>query len=150
MKINIEIDEKISEPSLVIRTNSINAQVEKVVEFVKKMEEQTMEFVVGYDSDGDRTNILKPEDIYMLSVEDKRVFIYSRGGKFFSKKRLYELENQLGDNFFRVSKKTLINVNAMDHMEASFGGMFVITLKNGSKEYISKKYLPELKKYLGI
>ena len=51
----------------------------------------------------------------------------------------------MGNSFFRISKGALVNVNSPDIIEASFGGVFMLTLKNGCKEYISKKYLPELK-----
>ena len=31
-----------------------------------------------------------------------------------------------------------------------FGGIMLLVLKNGCKDYISRKYLPAFKKYLGI
>lgn len=34
--------------------------------------------------------------------------------------------------------------------EAEFGGMMLLTMKNGSSEYVSRHYLPEFKKYLGL
>ncbi|RKJ31015.1 LytTR family transcriptional regulator, partial [bacterium 1XD42-8] len=32
----------------------------------------------------------------------------------------------------------------------SFGGMMCLVMKNGCKDYVSRKYLPDLKRYLGI
>ena len=69
---------------------------------------------------------------------------------FVSKKRLYELSSQLGKQFMQISKTTLINLSYMDSIEPGFSGTLLLKLKNGCKDYVSRKYLPEFKKYLGI
>jgi DNA-binding LytR/AlgR family response regulator len=38
----------------------------------------------------------------------------------------------------------------IDYVEPAFNGMMMILLKNGGKDFISRKYLPQLKQYLGI
>lgn len=152
MKIKVEISEEIYETCCIIKTSSLNDQVNKIVNYIKTLDSNSNDanFVIGYDLDKEKTIIIKSDDIIKITVEDKKTYIFLDGKKYLSKKRLCELENSLGHPFFRVSKKALVNVNAMDNIEASFGGLFLLTLKNGSKEYISKKYLPVLKKYLGM
>lgn len=49
-----------------------------------------------------------------------------------------------------ISKSALVNLDHLDHVEAEFGGLMRLTLKNGKSEYVSKHYLPEFKKYLGL
>ena len=150
MKIKVEIIEDIDEPCFVIKTPSLNDQVKKIVEYVKTVDSKTSDFVIGYDSQKEKTIILKPEDITKVSVDDRKTYIYVKNERYLSKKRLYELEDILGDAFFRISKNTLVNIDSMDNIEASFGGVFLLTLKNGFKEYVSKKYISELKRFLGI
>ena len=150
MKIKVEIMEEMDESCCILQVPYLNEQVDKIVDYIKKLNTLHTEFIIGYDLEREKTIILKPEDIFMINVEDKKSYIYVSNNKYLSKKRLCELENLLGDSFLRISKRTLVNINALDNIEASFGGIFLLTLKNGCKEYISKKYLPEFKRYLGI
>jgi DNA-binding LytR/AlgR family response regulator len=50
----------------------------------------------------------------------------------------------------QISKSTLINLSCMDCIEPGFSGTLLLKLKNGSKDYVSRTYLPEFKKYLGL
>lgn len=50
----------------------------------------------------------------------------------------------------RISKGTLANLNYLDYVESTLGGLMLLVLKNGCKECISRKYLPTFKQYLGL
>ncbi|HHT54760.1 MAG TPA: LytTR family transcriptional regulator, partial [Clostridiales bacterium] len=43
--------------------------------------------------------------------------------------------------FIRISKSVLVNLKYLDCVEPSFGGIMLLVLKNGCKDYISRKYL---------
>ena len=94
--------------------------------------------------------ILQPKDIYMVRVEDGETIIYGAKQKYRSRRRLYEIAQQLGNQFMQISKATLINLSYMDSVEPGFSGTLLLKMKNGSKDYVSRKYLPEFKKYLGL
>jgi DNA-binding LytR/AlgR family response regulator len=38
----------------------------------------------------------------------------------------------------------------MDSIESGFSGTLLLKLKNGCKDYVSRRYLSEFKKYLGL
>ena len=98
----------------------------------------------------DNLVILQPDEIYMVRVEGGDTIIFGESRKYRSRKRLYELEQQLGQQFMQISKSTLINLSYMDSIQAGFNGTLLLKLKNGCKDYVSRKYLPEFKKYLGL
>ena len=75
---------------------------------------------------------------------------YGEKQKYRSRKRLYEIGQQLGKQFMQISKSTLINLSYMDSIEPGFSGTLLLKLKNGCKDYVSRTYLPEFKKYLGL
>ena len=50
----------------------------------------------------------------------------------------------------QISKSTLVNLSYLDRIEPGFGGTVLLKLRNGSKDYVSRKYLPEFKRYLGL
>ena len=56
----------------------------------------------------------------------------------------------LGKDFMQISKSAVINLKQIDFVEPSFSGMMKLFLKNKQSEYISRKYLSEFKKYLGL
>ena len=86
----------------------------------------------------------------MLRMENEQLIVYCEKKEYLSTKRLYEMEKLLGSSFMRISKSTIINLKKISRVEPSFNGTMLIILKNGNKDYISRKYLPELKKYLGL
>ena len=98
----------------------------------------------------DKIIVINTADIYMTRVEEDKTVIYCNDKKYVSRKRLCELEKVLGIEFMRISKTTLIHLEYISRVEPSFNGMMLLTMKNGCKDYISRKYLPNLKKYLGL
>jgi DNA-binding LytR/AlgR family response regulator len=86
----------------------------------------------------------------MVRVEDGDTIIYGEKRKYRSRKRLYEISRQLGKQFMQISKSTLINLSYMDSIESGFSGTLLLKMKNGCKDYVSRTYLPEFKRYLGL
>ena len=95
--------------------------------------------------------LLEPSDIlYFESVDDK-VFAYTKDNVFESKSKLYALEEELSKtDFFRASKAQIVNVNKIKSIAPAFNGRFEALLENDYKIIISRNYVPELKKLLGL
>lgn len=145
MKVTVELSDKYKEPYAVIYTNRMTDSIQRIMDAVGL--EDTL--VTAYQNE---TNIviLQPKDIYMIRIEDKDTIIYGAKEKYRSRRRLYELADLLGKQFMQISKSTLINLSYMDSIEPGFAGTMLLKMKNGSKDYVSRKYLPEFKKYLGL
>ena len=56
----------------------------------------------------------------------------------------------LSKDFMRISKSIIVNLQKIKNVEAVFSGMLLLHMKNGSKEYVSRTYLPKMKEFLGI
>ncbi len=78
----------------------------------------------------------------MVRVEAGETILFGKCSKYRSRKRLYELEKQLGKQFMQISKSTLVNLSYLESIEAGFNGTLLLKLKNGCKDYVSRKYLP--------
>ncbi|SFM34035.1 LytTr DNA-binding domain-containing protein [Gracilibacillus orientalis] len=60
--------------------------------------------------------------------------------------KLYEVEEMLQQSgFIRFSKSVVGNINQIDRFELSFNGNLCVYFKSGSKEYVSRKYVHDLK-----
>ena len=56
----------------------------------------------------------------------------------------------LSKDFMRISKSIIVNLQKIKNVEAVFSGMLLLHMKNGSKEYVSRTYLPKMKEFLGL
>ncbi len=145
MKVNIDISAEYREPFAVIHTDKVTDEIQRMIDVFSNSETP----VTALQNEEDIV-VLQPKDIYMVRVEDGDTVIYGAKQRYRSRKRLYELADQLGKQFMQISKTTLINLSYMDSIEPGFSGTLLLKLKNGSKDYVSRKYLPEFKKYLGL
>lgn len=144
MKVEIQISEEINEPYAVIHTNKMTDEIKQLMEMFHAPGN------VITVTDNDQLLVLEPSEIYMLRMENEQLHVYCQQKSYISGKRLYEMEKLLGSGFMRISKSTLINLKQIKSVEPSFHGTMLVILKNGNKDYISRKYLPTFKKYLGI
>ena len=94
--------------------------------------------------------VLHPEEICLVRVEDGRTVVYTKKDRFESDRRLYEIQSQLDDSFIRISKQAVVSRRAIRSVEVGGGGSLRLVLRNGQEEYVSLKYLPELKASLGL
>jgi DNA-binding LytR/AlgR family response regulator len=145
VKVNIDISAEYREPFAVIHTDKVTDEIQRMIDVFSSSETP----VTALQNEEDIV-VLQPKEIYMVRVEDGDTIIYGARQKYRSRKRLYELAQQLGKQFMQISKTTLINLSYMDSIEPGFSGTLLLKLKNGDKDYVSRKYLPEFKKYLGL
>lgn len=144
MRVEIKIQENVSEPYVVIHTERVTDEIQKLLKYIENSND-----VLVVETD-DKKLVLNVNDIYMIRVESEKTVVYGKDKKYITKKRLCELEKMLKYDFMKISKTTLINLKYINRIEPAFNGMMLLFMKNGCKDYISRKYLPDLKKYLGL
>ena len=96
------------------------------------------------------TFFCKLTQIYYIESVDKRTFVYTRDGCYESRDRLYELEQKLGMYHVRISKSMIVNLRKIRNVSAEPGGRMVAVLLNGERVIISRSYVKEIKRRLGI
>ena len=145
MKVSVELSSEYNEPYAIIYADKLTDEIQKMIDILSANKTP----ITALQNE-DNIVILQPDEIYMVRVEDGDTIIFGEKQKFRSRKRLYELEQQLGRHFMQISKSTLVNLAYMDSIEAGFNGTLLLKLKNGCKDYVSRTYLPKFKKYLGL
>lgn len=145
MKISVDISPEHTEPYAVIYTSQMTDEIQRLIEVFGNSESP----ITALRNEKDLI-ILQPKDIFMVRVENGDTIIYGEERKYRSRKRLYELGQQLGKQFMQISKSTLVNLSYMDSIEPGFSGTLLLKMRNGCKDYVSRTYLPEFKKYLGL
>ena len=96
------------------------------------------------------TYFCKLTQIYYIESVDKRTYVYTRDGCYESRDRLYELEEKLGTYYVRISKSMIVNLRKIRNVSAEPGGRMVAVLLNEERVIISRSYVKEMKRRLGI
>ncbi len=144
MKVRLQISDEYKLPEAEIRADHMTEEIQAAIDFLQN----PGGVITVYAKD--RMVILKAAQIYLIRVENEKTVIYTKEHSYKTGKRLYELQKLLGNRFMRISRSALVNLNYLDHVEATFGSMMLLTMKNGSQEYVSRHYLPEFKRFLGL
>lgn len=145
MKVEIKLSNEIKEPYAIIFTDKITDEIQKTIE---TLENQSSSLIILKNKH--KIFIKSIEEIFMVQSANNQVIVYDKNEKYTSNKRLYELEKILGENFFRISKSTIINIKEIDNVIPLFKGIMHVKMKNGLESNISRKYLPTFKKHIGL
>lgn len=93
---------------------------------------------------------LPAETIYYIEAEPNSRIIYTAANAYHTNKRLYELTEELPSSFTRISKSVILNINYVRLYRPLPNGLMSTELKNDSYVYISRSYLNNLLKKLGV
>ena len=96
------------------------------------------------------TYFCKLTQIYYIESVDKRTYVYTKDDCYESRDRLYELEEKLGTYYIRRSKSMIVNLRKIRNVSAEPGGRMVAVLLNAERVVISRSYVKEIKRRLGI
>ncbi|MGX8692235.1 MAG: LytTR family DNA-binding domain-containing protein [Clostridia bacterium] len=144
MQVKIEVSPEHTSPRAVIYTDRITPEIQRALDIL-----QAKGAPVLAERDG-CTFLLSGQEICMVRVVGGETKLYTKKEEFSTRKRLYEVLDQLGGDFLQISKSCAVNLAYVQSVEAGFGGSLLLKMKNGLSDYVSRKYLPDLKNYLGL
>ncbi len=145
MKITILDKNPEEEDEILIKCDTLDEDLRLLIERIKNRRQK-----ISFLKDSKIFFVELSEILYFESVDDK-VFAYTLDQVLETKLKLYQLEeNYLPEDFLRANKAVIMNLNKVESLSPAFGGRFEATLKNGYKVIISRNYVPELKKKLGL
>ena len=90
-------------------------------------------------------------DIFRIYTGNQKVYIQTLQGEYAIRYRLYELEEALDKKqFLRISNSEIVNVKKIRDIDLSIIGRICIRFSNDTQTYVSRRYIPKIKKSLGI
>lgn len=148
MKLNIKIDTNMEEPEALITTSRMTEEVNRVVDFISKLDDVTT--VISGIKD-DKVELLEQESLLRIYAEEGKVFARTGNGLYQIRLRLYELEERLDSSIFvRISNSEIVNLKRVKSLDLSFVGTICMELSNGEVSYVSRRYVSKIKKMLGL
>ncbi len=146
MKIEVKVDANCTETKVIIVTGKITDEVSALMQ---RLSGEVPQGLIGYEN-----------DVALLLEYTEIIRIYAAVGKVFAvtdKKecvlhlRLYEAEEKLnGQGFVRISNSEIINIKKTKKFDLSTAGTICVSLSNGDVCFVSRRYVPKIKKTLGI
>ena len=142
MKIRLDISPDYQEKEVVIKAAKKDDEVQQIMDSIKDVAEK-FNHLNGYI--GETVYSLALKDVLFFETNDRNVYAHTTNNTFLIHYRLYELEENLPDNFLRISKSSILNVDEILSLSRSVTGNLV-EFKNTYKQvYVSRRFLRELK-----
>ncbi len=145
MKIIIEECNPAEEDQIIIRCKKLDENILRLISELKQGQKK----LAGI-KDGNIV-MIDPSNVYYFEGVDNKVFLYCKQNVYETKLKLYEIEEEYKNtDFFRASKSVILNVAKIKSISPAYSGRFEAQLFNGEVVVISRQYVPELKKKLGM
>lgn len=145
MKIEIDIDEKYMDTEVVIRSNKLDGDVERMIAMMRMV---NMQIGVKHN---DETYLLDTDKILYIDTVDRKTFVYTEEETYESDFKLYEIEQELLEHdFLRISKASIVNIKMIKSLKSEINRKIRVTLKNGEQIVVSRMYSDELRRKLGL
>ena len=148
MKLKCEIisDDKERE-GVFIYAPADDADAQRIKAFVESLASSD-QMLMGYGEGEAR--VLTPDEVYCVVVEDNRVYALTKSEKYQLRERLYKVEEMIGDDFVKLNQSCIVNIKMIDSFDASLGGSLRVTLKNGYRDYVSRRQIKAVKERMGL
>ncbi|WP_137596684.1 LytR/AlgR family response regulator transcription factor [Paucilactobacillus kaifaensis] len=99
----------------------------------------------------DKTRVINKKDIVAAYVENGDLVIVTKQAEFRTKQTLVHLQELLNpQQFLQVHRSFLVNLNEVRAAEPSFNHTYELTMTNGKKIPVSRSFVSEMKRALGM
>ena len=150
MIVEFEPNSNLKEDQIEVKVVSVEEtqQVKKLIDYIKNFDKK-VDSILPVKTE-DRILTVKIDEIIKIEVEKIELTFYTTSAVIKTNGRLYQVLEKLNNDFVQVSKHGIINLNYLESLEAGFTGNMVARLDFKQKTDVSRRYLPELEKKLGL
>lgn len=139
----------LDEVQVLVQSPEKNKEVQELLDYLSVFGQE--EVTVLPIKTNDRIEMLRVEDLVYADVEGTSLILETMKGRFLTNERLYKFAQRLNNpDFIQVSKHALLNINHLEALEASFSGNMLAILTGKRKLDVSRRYLVNLEKRLGL
>lgn len=143
---DIQIVEHIKESlQVIIKCRQINEEVMQLKNHIELFDKKFQA------RKGDAYFLVNSADVFYFEAVDNRTFLYTQNDVMEIKLRLYELEQILSPkDFIRISKSLIVNIGKITSLRPELNRTILVTMCNGERLYVSRKYVQALRRLLQI
>lgn len=149
MKVEFKKDESLhDEIKVEVKSAEQDSTINKLLAYISKFDKQERSLLPIKTSD--RIVTIKMNTLIKIEVQATSLTYYTTAEVVKTTGRLYQVLEVLNNNFVQVSRHSIINLNYLESIENGFAGNMIVMLANNLKTDVTRKYLPELEKELGL
>lgn len=146
MNFTIKKDLTLKDDELIIKHNTNNKVIEDLQNFLINQSIRSAPLKLFKK---DIEYFIKTKDILFFETYDNTVYAHTVNDAYQCEYRLYELEEILSEDFIRISKSSIVNLDYIISIRKNFHSTSTINFQNSIKEIdVSRKYSPFLKQQL--
>ena len=143
MKLKIFID-KDHEEEVIVYTRKRT----ELVSAIEKLINQSDMSLTGFSES--EAVPLNAEEVFCFITENGKVYAITEKEKLLIRQRLYQLEENLSDDFLKINQSCLANVKKIARFDTSISGNLTVRFRNGYTDYVSRRNLRNIKERFGI
>ena len=150
MQIHFQSDPLLGPDDLNVTVNAVakNDKVIKLLNYLDKYNQKSSSLIPIKTED--RILTIKQTELIKVEVTKNTLSFYTKKDIVQTNGRLYQVLTRLNENFVQVSKHGIINLDQLVSLEAGFTGNMIAKLNYDQRADVSRKYLPELERRLGL
>ncbi|MBJ8326164.1 LytTR family DNA-binding domain-containing protein [Streptococcus pacificus] len=149
MDCRFEEDRSKEQLEIIIKKASYDKEVADLLHYLELFSEITPNVIPVKTED--RIVLLKVEDLILVDVDGTQLILETTTETLRTTDRLYKFKDRLKNpDFVQVSKQSLININHLNYLEASFSGNMTARLDKNIRTIVSRRYLKDLEARLGL
>lgn len=149
MKVKFQKDPSLEdEIEVEVRASAESGIVKRLINYLNNFGKKERNLLPVKTSE--RIVTVKRNELIKVEVQGTRLTYYTVSEVVKTTGRLYQVLENLNDDFVQVSRHSVINLDYLESLENSFAGNMVAILAEGLKTDVSRRYLPDLERELGL
>ena len=143
MRVEFFEDKNVKETTVTIQASSYSEEIAELMDVIRGF---TPHPIDGY-SHGSVTKLRK-DSIIRIYAKDKRVYADTLDNTYLLKSTLYRLEEELPDNFVRISNSEIVNADRIIRMDLNLTGTIRIYMEGNIESFVSRRYVSKVRRAL--
>jgi DNA-binding LytR/AlgR family response regulator len=100
---------------------------------------------------GDGIELIPLNEVIYIEGINNDTFIHTKNHEFSAKQKLYELESSLKQKMFvRVSKSYIVSISKIKKIRPTFNGKLLLLMNEGTNLEVTRHYIGDFRKILGM
>ncbi len=146
IKIHTNFSDQNNEIEVIINAPQDASEVNQIIETIQAISNQ-IDTIIGEKEN--KIFIIQVSEIICFYAQEKNNYCKTKEGEFRIKKKLYELEENLNKKqFIRISNSCIANVKFIQNFDLSKVGDIIVHFTDGTNEYVSKRRISSVLKFL--
>ncbi|MDY6050803.1 MAG: LytTR family DNA-binding domain-containing protein [Rothia sp. (in: high G+C Gram-positive bacteria)] len=145
MKFTLTLDPKYKETRLDVTAPELTTEIEELQTYLAG---KTTTPLLAY-AQGSAIPLSLSQTLRFFT-SDKNVYAHTAKGTWQVKQRMKELEARLPQSFIRINQGELINIHWVERFDVSLTTTIGVVLKDGTRCFVSRRSLTNVKQALGL